>query len=103
MTARRVKIGDVVNFRVTFKAVARCRYGNSVEGRPDDDNTPRCTWTHVPSHWERDADVRRAAREHVVANPQHEVDVEVRDVSNYYVQRHVLAALTAEFIADGDD
>lgn len=102
---RRVKLGDVVHVRVKHKAVARCDYLESVEGAPDDANTSRCSWTFVPHQWETDADCRRAAREHVRSKPTHEVIVEVRDLTSYYLANSALAELwsSQDQVASGDD
>jgi hypothetical protein len=83
VTARRARPSDVYHTRAKFKAVAECEH-------------ERCAWKRVPAAWQKDADTRREAKQHVLRNPGHEVVVYVRDVARYYLTDALVAELTAD-------
>lgn len=96
-SSQRVRPSDVYFTRAKYKAVAECEY-------PSPAAYQRCHWSVTPTAWDKDADVRRDAREHVRLNPGHSVVVVVRDVTRYYLQASLVAALTADTPSgDGDD
>ena len=78
-----------------LKPTARCAFG--VDGE-------RCGWLYVPRQWNTSHDVRTAAKDHLKANPTHDVYVDAVDSTRYYVPAALLAELTAvEPFGDGDD
>lgn len=90
MTARRAKRGDLHHLRTKYKAVAECDFG---EG--DGVTSYRCPWMFIPHPWDTDADCRKAAKDHVMTYPGHEVVVTVRDLTRYYLPDALVAELTA--------
>jgi hypothetical protein len=78
---------DVLTFRVKIRATVHCRF-------VAEDETP-CDWHFVQAAWESDKTARTEARQHVLANPGHEVEVVVRDVARYYLSKELVAELTA--------
>jgi hypothetical protein len=78
---------DVLMFRVKIRATVHCRF-------VAEDETP-CDWHFVQAAWESDKTARTEARQHVLANPGHEVEVVVRDVARYYLSKELVAELTA--------
>lgn len=90
----RARLSDVHQLRATFKAVATCEWED--KSNFDLVTRERCHWKFTPLAWEKDADCRRAAKTHVAENPGHDVVVEVRDVTRYYLPDTLVAELTAE-------
>ena len=93
---------DVRYARAKYRAVAECMFEYPpAEG---DVAVSRCLWTFVQHEWETDRNTRNAAKQHVVDNPTHEVEVVVRDAARYYLLPHQIAELTAaRSAASGDD
>lgn len=91
--ARRVRVSDVHRFRARYRAVAECDY--VAERSVVNVTHGRCQWTFIPHPWEPDADVRKAAQQHVREFVGHEVVVTVRDVTRYYLPNDLVAELRA--------